>query len=824
MSRLAENEQTGSSFMLKLAGFIVDKRNLIFLIVVITLIFSAFSRNWVEVENDLVYYLPNNSATKEGIALMEQEFTTFGTADYMVANISYQEADTLAEEIRQLKGVQEVAFDDTTDHFSRGAALFSVTFAYDENNEECLSALDRVKDFLSDYDVYVSTSLGDQTSEIIATEVSKIMVIVAIIVVTVLIFTSSTYAEVPVLLLTFVVAAIMNMGTSFLLGKISFVSNSVTTVLQLALSLDYAVILCNRYKEEHETLGIHEAAIVALSKAIPEIGASSLTTMGGLIAMMFMQFQLGPDMAINLMKSIIFALLAVFTVMPGLLVLFGPLMDKTKHKNFVPKIPFVGKVDYVTRFVVPPVFVVIVLFSMYYSNRCPYVYGYDTLVTPQLNDVQIADNMIKEYFTKSNLVALVVPAGDYDKEQQLLNKLDTYEEVDHTQGLSNVEALDGYMLTDKLTPRKFSELANLDYETAELVFSAYAIDQEAYEKLIAGPSTYEVPLIDLFLFLGEQVSNSYVTLDEETTDMLLSAYEQMSNAKLQLQSEDYSRMLVYLTLPEGGEETYAFIDTIRSLVHSYYPEGTTYVVGNSTNQMEFRDSFERDNIVVSVLSILIVLVVLLFTFKSAGMPILLIVVIQGSIWLNFSFPAITGSGVFFMSYLVVSSIQMGANIDYAIVVASRYTEIKNQMSHKQAIIETLNFAFPTIVTSGTILASAGILIGQMTSEAAIVGIGQALGRGTILSLFLVMFILPQVLLVGSSIVDKTSFSMKTNLIALQHKVSGRVAIDGNVRGEIHGNVTGFFRGIVDGDVNLRLTTGTLESLDDAQQKGGDDHE
>lgn len=821
---MANNEKSGGSFMLKLAGFIVDKRNLIFLIVLIALIFSAFSRNWVEVENDLVYYLPNNSPTKEGIALMEEEFTTFGAADYMVANISLQEAEKLADEIRQLKGVQEVAFDDSSEHFARGAALFSVTFTYDENNDECLTALDRVKDFLADYDVYVSTSLGDQTSEIIAQEVNKIMVIVAIIVVTVLIFTSSTYAEVPVLLLTFVVAAIMNMGTSFLLGKISFVSNSVTTVLQLALSLDYAVILCNRYKEEHETLSIHEAAIVALSKAIPEIGASSLTTMGGLIAMMFMQFQLGPDMAINLMKSIIFALLSVFTVMPGLLVLFGPLMDKTKHKNFVPKIPIVGKLDYLTRFIVPPIFVVVVLFSMYYSNRCPYVYGYDTLVTPQLNDIQIADNMIQDYFTKSNMVAIVVPAGDYDKEQQLLNQLDAYEEVDHTQGLSNVEALDGYMLTDKLTPRKFSELADLDYETAELVFSAYAIEQGAYEKLIAGPSTYEVPLIDLFLFLGQQVQNGYVTLDDETTDMLNSAYAQMSSAKLQLQSDRYSRMLVFLTLPEGGEETYAFIDTMKSIVRSYYPEGTTYVVGNSTNQMEFRDSFERDNIVVSVLSILIVLVVLLFTFKSAGMPILLIVVIQGSIWLNFSFPAITGNGVFFMSYLVVSSIQMGANIDYAIVVASRYTEIKNQMSHKQAIIETLNFAFPTIVTSGTILASAGILIGQMTSEAAIVGIGQALGRGTVLSLFLVMFILPQVLLVGSAIVDKTSFSMKTNLIALQHKVSGRVAIDGNVRGEIHGNVTGFFRGIVEGDVNLRVTTGSIDPLPDLQQEGGEAYE
>ena len=171
-------------------------------------------------------------------------------------------------------------------------------------------------------------------------------------------------------------------------------------------------------------------------------------------------------------------------------------------------------------------------------------------------------------------------------------------------------------------------------------------------------------------------------------------------------------------------------------------------------EQDFKTSFATDNLVISVVSILIVLVVLLFTFQSAGMPLLLILVIQGAIWINFSIPAFTGSPLFFMSYLVVSSIQMGANIDYAIVISSRYQELKTKMPHREAIIESMNFAFPTILTSGSILACAGTLIGMMTSEAAIVGIGQSLGRGTILSIGLVMFVLPQILLVGGEIVDK----------------------------------------------------------------------
>ena len=146
----------------------------------------------------------------------------------------------------------------------------------------------------------------------------------------------------------------------------------------------------------------------------------------------------------------------------------------------------------------------------------------------------------------------------------------------------------------------------------------------------------------------------------------------------------------------------------------------------------------------------IVLMVLLFTFKSVGQPILLVLVIQGSIWLNFAVPALTGRPLFFICYLIVSSIQMGANIDYAIVISSRFGELKRTMNHRDAIIETMNLAFPTIITSGLMLAIAGTLIGRLTSEAAIAGIGQCLGRGTFISIFLVMLVLPQILLLAMS--------------------------------------------------------------------------
>ena len=813
------NEQAApkNDVMHKIARQIVERRNLIFLIVVILLIFSVISKNWVKVENDLTTYLPDTSGTRQALDVMDEQFTTYGTADVMVANVGPERAQELADQLAEIKGVQTVDYDETSAHYNNVSALYSITFNYPEEDEECLTALDAVKDYLSGYDLYVSTSLGDTEAEIIAQEVNVIMVYVAVIVVAVLIFTSQTYAEIPVLLLTFVISMVLNSGTNFLFGTISFVSNSVTSILQLALSLDYAIIFSNHFREEHETLPLKESVIEALSKSIPEISSSCLTTVGGLVAMMFMQFKIGPDMAICLIKAIAYSILSVFLIMPGLLMIFGPWMEKTEHKSFVPKIPFVGKFAYKTRKIIPPVFLVLVVIAYHFSSLCPYAYGLNSIKTPKLNDVQIASNMIKENFTSSNFVALVTPKEDYSVEKAMIAELESHDEVDSIKGLSNIEAMDGYCLEDKLTARQFSELVGLDYELAQTVYAAYASENDQYNQLIGSFSTYSVPLMDMFLYVCDKVDSGLVTLDDDLSDTLHSAQEQMLSGKAQLQGEDYNRILIYLSPDlESGQTTYDFTDEIQRIARKYYPDGNIYLAGDVTSEYDFQKSFAIDNKVVSIVSILIVLVVLLFTFQSAGMPVLLILVIQGSIWINFSFPTFTNTPLFYLSYLVVSSIQMGANIDYAIVIATRYNELKSQMPHDQAIIETMNFAFPTILTSGTILATAGILIGQMTSHAAIVGIGQSLGRGTIISMILVLFVLPQILLLGGVVVDKTSFSMPK--VTARSSVKGRVRVNGIVKGEVHGTVSGTMNAIVNGDVQLTVLSGNVTQEEEDEPK------
>ena len=804
-----EEQKPKGSGMEKIATFIVDKRNLFFLLYAFALIFSIVATGWVKVENDITTYLPEDTETRQGLTVMNDNFVTYGTARVMVSNVTYETAENICSDLESVDGVTSVDFDDTTDHYKSASALFSVTFDGTTTDDISIHALHTIRDMLAGYDTYIDTEVGVDTSADLQSEMSVILVLAAIVIVLVLTLTSRSYAEVPVLIMTFGAAALLNMGTNFLCGTISFISNSVTVILQLALAIDYAIILCHRFSDEHETKDTREACIAALSKAIPEISSSSLTTISGLGALAFMHFGIGRDMATVLIKAILFSLLSVFTLMPGLLMVFSKKIDATRHKNLIPKITFLGKFDVATRFIVPPIFAVVVVVTAVLANKCPYCYSYTDLVTAKQSESQIAHQKIKNTFGVNNMVAVIVPTGDYDSERQLLKDLDSCAEVKSTQGLANIDAMDGYKLADALTPRQMSELAGLDYEVAEALYAAYAVDQNEYGKLISGLGDYKVPLFDMFMFLQREMKDGNITLDGDIQETLDDLFEQLNKAQLQLQSDKYSRLVVYLNLPEESDETMDFLDTMHALIAKYY-SSDTYIVGNSTNVKDLSSSFGEDNMLISVLSALFVVIILLFTFKSAGLPVLLIVVIQGSIWINFSVPTIQHESLYFLGYLIVNSIQMGANIDYAIVISSHYTDLKKEMRPKEAIIAALNEAFPTIFTSGTILAVAGALIGVMTTNPVIAAIGTCLGRGTVISIVLVMAVLPQILLIGDTIVERTSFDVKVpvDLSRVNRTASGNMRVSGRVRGYVNGVIDAEIKGTLNGTLKASVTSGT----------------
>ena len=801
-------EKKSGSFISRIAAFIVDKRNLFFLLYICAFIFCIFSMNWVEVENDVTKYLPEDTETRQGIDAMNANFASFGTAQVMVSNITYETAQELCDRISALDGVAMVPFDDTPEHYTKASALYDVNFTGGNFHEASLQALEEIREITASYDNAIYTLVGYDENALLDQEMLVILLVAVAIILLVLTLTSRAYMEVPVLLMPFGAAALLNMGTNFLCGTISFISDSVAVVLQLALAIDYAIILCHRFSDEHETLNARDAAIAALSKAIPEISASSLTTISGLMALSFMKFKVGLDMAMVLIKAISLSLLSVFTLMPGLLVLFCPLIDKTRHRKLLPDVSFLGRFAVKSRRILPPLFVLSLVGAFLLSSNCPYCYSYNDLRTAKISDRQHAYFKIKETFGTSNMVAVLVPSGNYEAESRILQELEAMPEVKGTMGLSGIEALEGHTLTAAMTPRELSELLGLDYEIIQLMYAAYAGEHNQYGAILGGLEEYEIPMFDMFLFLKEQLESMNISLDSAGTgDMSVDdMFAMLDMAKSQMQTEKYSRMVVYLNLPEESEETFAFLTTIREVIGQYY-EDDYYVVGNSTSSRDLSASFATDNLMISLLSAFFVIVVLLFTFKSAGLPILLIVVIQGSIWINFSIPTLTGTPLYFLGYLIVNALQMGANIDYAIVISSHYQEEKKHMPHKEAIVQAVNSAFPTIFTSGSMMAAAGLLIGNMSAQPVVSIMGTCIGRGTIISILLVLLVLPSILVLGDSIINRTSFQIK-GLEPKTRTATGTVRIRGHVRGYISGVVDAEVDGVLHGQLNAMISTDT----------------
>ena len=807
-------EKRTESPMTKVARFIVDKRKAFYLVFIAAFVFCAASINKVQVNNDITSYLPAQTETRRGLTIMDEEFITLGSANVMVSNVTYQTALDLSHKLENIEGVSEVAFDGTEEHYKNSSALFTISFDGEETDPATVEAMNEVLSALEGYDVYSSTQIGRDESATLQQEMTVILAIAAVVIVVVLLFTSKSYMEVPVYLIVFAAAAVLNMGTNFIFGTISFITNSIAVVLQLALAIDYAIIFCHRYMEERDNgLDPREADIAALSKAIVEISSSSLTTISGLVALMLMQLRIGFDMGIVLSKGIVFSMLCVFLLMPGLLMLFSGPIDRTRHRNLVPKINFWGKAVVRLRYILPPIFLVVVVVGAVLSSHCDYVFDNNDTDFDNKPAWRIADEKVTDTFGKKNTIAVLVPRGDYNKEKYVLERVSQLPQVTQATGLANIEVEDGRMLTDEMNPRQFSELAGVDIELARLLYQAYGLSVEEYGAIFQDTDDYSVPLLDVFQFLLEQKDKGVIRLSGEQASQVEELQDTLDDGLQQLQGEQWTRMVFTADLPEEGAETYALLDQIRAIAAEYYGDDVV-LVGNSTNARDLAASFTGDNLKISVLTVLFVVVILLFTFKSAGLPILLVLTIQGSIWINFSFPFLTGTNLFFMSYLIVSAIQMGATIDYAIVITNRYLQLKTVLDRRAAAVEALNQSFPTVLTSGSIMTVAGFLIGKLSTDTIISSIGDTLGRGTLTSIVLVMTVLPQLLVLGDALIERTAITL--NRDRKQRFQNGTMRLDGHVRGHVSGFIDGEFKGVLHGSVDA-LIESKRQELDETEE-------
>ena len=758
---MKQESSSKTNIMKYIATMIVKWRFLIFIVFLAAAVYCVLSLGKVRVNEDITAFLPDKTETRQGITIMEEEFTTYASADVMVSNITYETAVSLAEEFSKVEHVTDVVFDDTEAHFVHSAALFTISFDGADLDEETISAMNEIRSIVSQYDTYISSKIGVDYSRTLAGEMTGIILLAVGIIIAVLLFTSRSYFEVVIFFIVFIFAAILNMGTNFWLGEISSITNSIAVILQLALAIDYAIIFSHRYQDEAERYSSHkEALIEALSKAIIEISSSSLTTIAGLIALTMMQFRLGYDLGIVLAKGILCSLITVFLLMPGLIMLFPKILRRTAHKTLIPNIQPWGRFLMNTKFTFVALFLLIIPCAIFLSTQTKYAFNESSVDEIIYSESFATMHKIENTFDNATAIAILVPAGNFDAEKSILQKVEELQDIKSATGLANSKIDDDHVLTDEFTPRMFAELLKIDIERSKLLFQAYGAEHEEYQAIFGNTSEYKVPLVDLFLYLFEKIDQGIVTLNDSTMERVNDLRGTLERGVAQLRGEHWDRLVLTASVPVESEESVALVRSIRQIAEQYYGKGNVLVVGNITSAKDLSDSFNGDSTKISLLTISFVFIILLFTFRTVIGSAILVFVIQGSIWINFACTTLSGMSTSFVTNMIVSAIQMGATIDYAIVLMNRYLTLKKEkLPKKAAMTQAVNDSFATVFTSGSIMVAAGFIIAYRISDVYIGHIGLAVGRGALISVVLVLTVLPQFICLLDKLIEKTRFQI-----------------------------------------------------------------
>ncbi len=605
----------------------------------------------------------------------------------------------------------------------------------------------------------VPTPLVNNYAQTLASEMIVIIAIAAAVILCVLLFTSKSFAEVLAFPVIFVVAAILNMGTNYWLGTISFVSNTVCIILQLALAIDYAIILCHRFTEEKDRLpdDARRAMANALTKAIPEISSSSLTTVSGLVALMFMQLGLGFDLGMVLAKSIICSLLTVFLLMPSMLLLLSKLMDKTRHRNLVPRVAFLGGGVVKIRYALIAVFFALFGVGAWLSQTVTYCYSQNSIDTSRPTAIMTAQAETEKLFGASNAFVVLVPnTTDPNVQREIIAAVSAERLVTSSLGWAGIalpsraEAGKAYYLTDEINFKELDDVTGIGEGTAALVFSLYAFSRGDSP---ADLTEYRVVASDLFDYI---FGNDFIM---NAAGAELAQYKQtLEFGKSQLRGARHDRLVFNINSPVEGAQTFELIERLIPEVKRICPQAI--FAGESMSAYDLNSSFSHDNILISLLTVAFIYLILAFTFKSWGIPLVLVLVIQGAIFMNFSLPVLMGNNVFFFTYLIVSAIQMGATIDYAILLTNRYRQAKERMPRGEAVKYAISAAFPTVMTSGSIMTVAAFLVGFLTSDPLISSMGMTLATGTLISIVCVLTALPALLYALDPLLEKTVLKRK----------------------------------------------------------------
>lgn len=735
---------------------IIKLRFPILLVFIAAAVLCVFTMGKVRINNDLAAFLNEKTETRQSLNIMEKEFAGYASATIMIEQIQEDKAEQYAGQIRKITNVTTLSFDPASDYKDE-KALFSVLFHGDISEEGPQIAVEEIRNLLKNEKCHIIADFGNDYSDQLAVEMVRVLAFSVIVIVVVLLLTSRSFFEVVIYLLVFVMAAVLNMGTNYWLGEISAITNTIAIILQLALAIDYAIIFAHRYQDELENNSDgKEALIQALAKSIREVFSSSLTTIAGLVALTLMQFRLGYDLGVVLIKGIICSMLTVFLFMPGLISFFPKILKKTYHRSLLPNMEGWGRILGKKVPVFLLLFALILPFSIIFSSNTTFAFSEQKITEIVRNERIESNREVEETFGSNTIVAMLVPAGNYEAEGEILEKAGALPNITRANGIANIQVDETHVLTSRYTPAEFASLLGIEEEQSGQLFSLYAFQHGDY-RYNFDVTTYTIPLIDLVEYLFEKIDTHGIILTEEQSVTLSELRPQLEQAISLMKGEHYSRLIFISTLPIDGEASEELIETLRSCASPYYGAENVHMAGSITVARDLKEAFRFDSGFVNWMTIAFVFVILLLTFRNPLTAALLVFVIQGSIWINFSFSYMFGTVSLFVSQMIVTAIQMGATIDYAIVITNRYRDLRTRFEKREAMAKAVNASFPTVITSGTIMCVAGLLIAFLVSDAYVGHIGLLVGRGALISVILVLTVLPQLLLVFDPLIEKLTF-------------------------------------------------------------------
>ena len=670
---------------------IVRKRRLVLAVFALAVILSAFASRAVQVDYDMNDYLPPDSPSTIALETMNGAFTGgIPNVRVMVRDVTVPEALDYKEQLAAIDGVESVTWlDDSLDvtvplqmqdtatvetYYKDDCALFSMTV----EDAKRLEAVAAIQDLIGEDNALAGTAVSTAVAtNSTVSEVAKIAGIAVIYVLFILILTTDSWVE-PILVLAGLgVAILLNNGTNLIFGTISFVTNAAGSILQLAVSLDYSVFLIHRFAEcraENPDASPEDCMVDALCKSTSSILSSGLTTVIGFLALVLMQFQIGPDLGLALAKGVALSLVTVFTFMPALTLACYPWMDKTHHKPLLPRFDKFGR--FVSRIMLPMALALAILMVPSYlaSNHNEYYYGAAHMFGA---DTRLGEDTaaIEETFGKSDTYVVLVPEGDTAQQEKL------------SQALHDIPAV-----------------------TSILSFVDNA---------------------------GASIPPEFVPGD--TLSLLVSG--------------GYTRLVLTVDAETEGDAAFALVENIRATVQEYYPD-EYYLAGQGVSTYDLMDTITADMVKVNLLAIGAVFLILLLMKHQLLLPVILVLSIETAIWINLAIPYFRGQHVFYIAYLIISSIQLGATVDYAILFSDRYQEFRETLGRKDAIAVTVATVTTSVITTGSALAVVGFLMGAISTNQLLGQLGNFLGVGGLVSLAIVLLALPGYLYLADPLIIK----------------------------------------------------------------------